>query len=337
MSIRMTIPRRSLTAIAASMLALAAVLPVQAQYADRDLGMKGAERDSLAASYHNIFPILGHKAVERGVRLPAPLGLNLNYFAGSQDIAISNLALAVNEREWVDLSNVILFEDATSEIENLNLRTDLWVLPFLNVYGILGQSWATTSVSLSSPVAFTSRAEMEGMTYGTGFTGAGGLQGFWFAYDMNWTWSDLDILDDAVRTRILGLRVGKNYRWRDKSVAAWIGAMKVDLESGTQGVVKLSEVFPEVPPELGDRFDEWYNGLTPPQQGVVDKIREAMDEGNLGDTEIHYNLDKAPTQSWSMAIGGQIEFTRNWQFRSELNCLGGRTTLLANLVYRIDI
>jgi hypothetical protein len=332
----MTLHRCGLTAIAAFTLALAAAPPLQAQYSDLDLGMGAAERDSLLAGYHNIFPILGRKVLEKGVRLPAPLGLNLNYFAGDQGIAISNLAIAVNEGDWVDLSNVILFEGASSEIENLNLRADLWVLPFLSVYGIYGQSWAKTKVSIASPVAFTSEAQLEGSTYGTGFTAAGGLQGFWFAFDMNWTWSDLDLLADPVGTRIFGLRVGKNYRWLDKSVAAWVGAMKVNLESGTEGTVKLYEVMPDVPPELGDKFQEWYDGLTPPQQAVIDRIRASMD-GELGDAEIHYNLEKAPTEPWSMAVGAQIEFSRRWQFRSELNFLGDRTSILANLVCRFDI
>ena len=178
MSVRMTVTRCSFVAIAALMLTVAVATPSQAQYSDPDLGMSIAERDSLLASYHNIFPILGRKTLERGIRTPAPLGLNLNYFAGTQGITISNLALAVNEGEWVDLSNVILFDDCLSEIENVNLRADLWVFPFLNIYGIYGLSQANTSVSIASPVAFTSSADLKGNTYGTGFTGAGGLQGF---------------------------------------------------------------------------------------------------------------------------------------------------------------
>ena len=336
MSIRKNILRRGLTAIASIVLTLAAASPSQAQYSDLDMGMSKTEHDSLLANYDNIFPILGRKTLEKGFRTPAPLGLNLNYFAGSQGIEISNLALAVNESEWVDVSNVILFEKTTSEIDNVNLRADLWVLPFLNVYGIYGLSWASTAVSIASPVAFTSKAEMSGNTYGTGFTAAGGLQGIWFAWDMNWTWSDLDILAEPVGTRITGLRVGKNYRWHDKSVAAWVGAMKVMLDSGTEGTVKLSEVMPEVPPEFSDRFDEWYDSLTPPQQAVIDRIRDSV-EGDLGDTEVHYNLDKAPTEPWSMAVGGQIEFSRRWQFRSEFNFLNERTSILANVVCRFDI
>lgn len=158
------------------------------------------------------------------MRTPAPLGLNLNYFAVDQGIRISNLGLAVNDGPVVDMSNVITFDETRSEGESINVRPDLWVLPFLNVYGIIGRTWARTSVAIAAPVAFTSSAEMEGMTYGAGLTAAGGLQGFWFAFDTNRAWSDLDILTDLVGTRTFGLRVGKNYRWRAKSVAATPGS-----------------------------------------------------------------------------------------------------------------
>ncbi len=327
---------RHVAAAVTLLLSLGALSPAVAQYSDLDLGMTPAERDSLADLYDNIFPFFGRKVLEKGIRMPAPLGINLNYFAADQGIEISNLALAINDGDWVSMNDIIVFEETVSEAENVNIRVDLWVLPFFNVYGIYGHTWATTSVAASYPISFSTSVDMEGSTYGTGMTFAGGLQGFWFSFDTNWSWSDLDLLEDPVLTHATGLRVGKNYRWRDKSVALWIGAMKLELESGTEGTVKLSDVFPEVPPELGDGFEEWYDGLTPPQQAVVDQIRAGMD-GDPGDTEISYQLDKQPTEPWTMAIGGQIEFSRRWQFRSELNFLGDRTSILCNLVYRIDI
>ena len=173
------------------------MLAAAAQYSDLDLGLTPAMRDSLLKEYDNVFPILGRKALEHGVRLQAHLGINLNYFAASQGIAISNLGLAVNDGDWVDMSDVIKFDATTSDVENVNARVDLWVLPFLNLYGMGGYTWASTAVEISAPVAFTSRAEMEDL-YG-GLTAAGGLQGFWFAFDTNWSWSDLDILEDPVQ------------------------------------------------------------------------------------------------------------------------------------------
>ena len=46
-----------------------------------DLALTQAERDSILATYHQVFPIWGRKAIERGFLLPLPVGLNINTFA----------------------------------------------------------------------------------------------------------------------------------------------------------------------------------------------------------------------------------------------------------------
>ncbi len=308
-----------------------------AQYSDLDLSLKEIEQDSLVKNYDNIFPFWGKDVLKKGIRLPAPLGININYFTATQNVLISNLALGINDRDFVNMDNIIKFDETIGVVDNWNARIDLWILPFLNVYGIGGYTKATTTVNLSAPIKFQSEAKMEGPTYGTGFIIAGGLQGFWISFDANWSWSDLDILEKPIGSNIIGLRIGKNYRWRDKSVALWVGAMKVNLESGTEGTVVLSDVLPETPPELGENFSVWYDGLSLKQKLTVDKIVAALEGNNLRATRINYQLDKAPETPWTMNIGGQIEFNRNWQFRAEFNFLGARTSLLANIVYRLDI
>ncbi len=110
----------------------------------------------------------------------------------------------------------------------------------------------------------------------------------------------------------------------------------MNLESGTEGTVTLSEVMPEIPPEAGERYQEWYDGLTLKQKVIADGIKDAIDNADLGSTQVHYVLDKRPLTPWTMNIGAQIELSRNWQFRSEVNFLGSRTSILANLVYRFD-
>ena len=308
-----------------------------AQYSDLDLSMSKTEQDSLTQNYDNIFPFFGGDLIKQGIRLPAPLGININYFTADQNVLISNLALGVNDRDYVNLDNLIRFDEAIGVANNWNARIDLWIFPFLNVYGIGGYTRAITTVNLISPIEFQSEAKMEGTTYGTGFTIAGGLQGFWISFDANWSWSDLDILENPIGSSVIGLRVGKNYRWRDKSVALWLGAMKVNLESGTQGTVLLLDVLPDAPPELGENLNEWYDNLSRKQKLAVDKIIAALEGNKLRSTRINYSLDKKPETPWTMNVGGQLEFNRNWQFRAEFNFLGARTSILANLVYRLDI
>jgi hypothetical protein len=304
-----------------------------AQYSDLDLKTSSTDQDSTLADYDNIFPFMGRKAVENGYRLPAPLGLNLNWFVANQNMDISNIQLGVNDSELVDVSGFITFEDIIADIENVNIRPDLWLFPFMNVYGILGYSQGTTTVKLTKPVPFTSHAEMKGPTYGAGMTFAFGLMGYFLVVDNNWTWSDMDILDEPTRSRIYGIRLGKNHRWREgKSIALWAGAMKIDINSNTQGRIKLAEVLPPLNPDQSETVQDWYGGLGLAQKRFVDETVAAA-----SDAEVSYLLDKAPSASLSMVVGGQIELSRLWQIRAEFNISEDRKSLLANLVYRIDI
>ena len=45
-----------------------------------------------------------------------------------------------------DLNEVVRFNNATSTANGLNFRPDIWLLPFLNVYGIFAKSKPSTQV-----------------------------------------------------------------------------------------------------------------------------------------------------------------------------------------------
>jgi hypothetical protein len=104
-----------------------------------DLVLSQAQRDSILKDYDNIFPIWGKKAIARGFDLPYPVGINLNYLYMNQDIAISNLGLGFNDTQ-MQAVDFITFDKADSRISTVNTRLDLWVFPFLSVYGLIGRA-----------------------------------------------------------------------------------------------------------------------------------------------------------------------------------------------------
>src|SRR5690242_2120670 len=90
-----------------------------------DLALSQSERDSILATYHQIFPIWGRKAIERGFLLPLPVGLNINSFYMDQGITLSQLGLSVNENPTQPVSWITLGE-AQSRVYSVNFRGDLW-------------------------------------------------------------------------------------------------------------------------------------------------------------------------------------------------------------------
>lgn len=309
----------------------------QQQQPDLKLKRPQAEIDSLLKNYTNILPIWGKEAVAQGFDLPKPVGLNLNYLYMRQDIDVTNLQLGVNGSELVPV-DFIKFGKSDSKISTVNGRLDAWIFPFLNFYGLYGKMYSRTTVIIEEPVEFQSAVDFEGIYYGFGISGAFGLEKNWLAVDANWTWTDLDKLNELVRGRVLGIRFGRTFPLGGtKKVAFWVGTMNQKLLNTTTGSVILSEVIPsDVSEQINDyQNSDWYQEKSPPVQGQIDEFMEQLLNSNLGDTKIDYSLDKQPAQKWNLLLGGQFEFNKGWQVRAEVGLIK-RFSILINANYRLD-
>ncbi|GAO41107.1 hypothetical protein FPE01S_01_01190 [Flavihumibacter petaseus NBRC 106054] len=302
-------------------------------------------------NYDRIFPILGKKAYKAGFDIPFPVGIMLNSFYAVQGIDISNIRIGIkgedNTLGPVDMSEIIKFQEVTAKGLNANIRADVWVLPFLNVYGILGAlPHAQTRVVLAEPVSITSQPVQSGWNYGIGLMGAGGVGPVFIQGDFNYTWSHLELLENVVKTKVAGIRVGHNFRLRnpEQNVTVWAGAMGIFLNNETKGQISIADLFPDLTQQqiddIKNSYANWHDDLGPLQKEVVDKIVDKMQayvDGSKGeDTYITYEMDKKPSSRWAGLVGAQLQFSKRWQLRVESNFISGgeRYSLLASVNYR---
>lgn len=311
-------------------------------------------KDSLKQiEYNYTFPILGQKAYSKGFDIPYPVGLMGNYMWMRQGILIDNMQLGL-QTDALDIPltdvDLIKFGDNTNTSYTVNFRPDLWVFPFLNVYGIFGYGGSTTEVNLVSPIELKSTVEQNLSTSGFGFMTAFGLGKMWTSVDVNWTWSKPELLDKSVKVNVFGLRLGRTFVFKEKpyrNVAFWIGGMRAKLGSSTIGSVQLSDA---LPPETWDRADEisnnyqdWYDGLGPldiAKKQVADQILtplvDRIDAAD-GSAVIMYGMSKQTVQMWNGVIGGQFQINKGWMIRSEVGFLGNRKSVLFSLNYRFRL
>jgi hypothetical protein len=329
---------RSITLAGLALFASAASLAAQ----NPDLVLTPEQRDSILANYDNVFPLLGRKAIERGFDLPKPLGINVLGLWVDQGIDISNIGLSTGDDPTQPI-DAIQFGDNSSTVTTANLRADLWVLPFLNVYGMGGIARANTTVELTAPIPLTSSVDQTGNYLGFGLTGAFGIKRYFTAVDVNWAWTDLEKLDDPVSSRVLSIRLGRAFRvGRSNRIQAWIGAMNVKFKTETFGSILLVDA---IPPETLEEIrgsletiedEEWYQQLPPGQRLVVDQLVDRLLAGDYSDVTVNYQLDKAPSTPWNMLIGGNLDLGTRWSVRAEVGLIG-RYSALVNLVYRLDL
>lgn len=352
-------------------------------YSNKVVGKKNAaEIDSIKnTEYPYSLPIWGDKVTQKGYQLPYSAGISTQYVWQKSELIIENLSVGFNNQPMHDLDEIIRFDKALSEASVVNLRPDIWLFPFLNVYGIFAYSKPSTQVDFGIWIpdssdnwkeiySYSTKAEFNASSVGFGLTPTIGIGGGFLALDMNMAWTDVDALDKPVFTYIFGPRLGKTFKLKkpERNIAIWAGGFRVKYSSETSGSLALSELIEDDGTESSkiddaqqkvndsqQQIDEWWNGLTPPQQNnPVNKAKyEAANKaltaaGNIlnaaGDamntianSTVQYSLDKRLKDMWNLVLGAQFQFNKHWQLRLEYGFLGTREQFIGGLQYRFGL
>ncbi|HLT72737.1 MAG TPA: hypothetical protein VKZ75_08805 [Cyclobacteriaceae bacterium] len=261
-------------------------------YSDKVVGERNAGlSDSLKnTSYPYALPIWGKKATELGFELPYSAGINVNYLWQESEIVINNLYVGFNHGPQYDLDEIVRFTNTTSSTSAVNMRPDIWLLPFLNVYGIFARSGSSTDVNFGVWVpdstdtweevfSSSAQASFNGTTIGFGLTPTIGVGGGFIALDMNFAWTDIEELEKPAFSFVFGPRFGKSFRLKkEQTLAVWVGGFRVKINSGTKGSLPVADLLDTE--DLEERIaggiikvgeaqtevDIWWGNLTPPQQ-----------------------------------------------------------------------
>ncbi len=176
--------------------------------------------DSLKnVEYDYIFPILGQAAYKQGFDIPYPAGIMANFISIDQGIDITNMQLGFDgTNNDIPLTPIefIDFGETRNTSYSYNIRPDLWILPFFNVYGLFGSGKSVTEVNLVAPVALKSVVEQKITTTGFGAMTAFGIGPVWVNVDANWTWNKPELLDKPVQVNVLGLRIGHTFTFKKR-------------------------------------------------------------------------------------------------------------------------
>jgi len=270
-------------------------------YTNKVVGDKNQDfKDSISKTeYPYALPIWGKKATAKGYQLPYSAGLGINYLWQESDLIIDNLQVGFNNGPKHNLDEIIRFDGAKATANAINVRPDIWLFPFLNIYGIVAAAKTSTEINagvyipdssnnMTQIATLNTKAEFDANSFGFGLTPTMGIGGGWLALDMNVAWTDVSALDDPVFTFIFGPRLGKtfNFKKKESNIAIWAGGFRVKFSSETEGSINLSEVIPleELDAKIQNGFikleenqaqiEQWWGNLTPlEQQNPVNKAK----------------------------------------------------------------
>jgi hypothetical protein len=324
------------------------------------------KRDSLSidslkkAEYPYVFPIWGDKVQKKGIKLPLPAGISVNYLWQESDLLIDNLMVGFNNAPPVNLGEVVRFTGAVSSASGLNIRPDLWILPFLNVYGIFAEAKTSTAIDAGfwlpdtsnnwqEITAFSTKANFDATTVGFGLTPTIGISGVWLALDMNFAWSDVSALGKPAFSFVLGPRLGHTFKFKnpETTLAVWVGGFRLNIASDTKGSLNLSELIPvdELQGKVDQGFqrveearvqvDDWWNGLTPmEQQNPVNMARYETANRAIDKVGTFLaNLDGALSNSETATVQYSLEKGQKemWNF-----IVGSQFQLNEHLMFRAE-
>jgi hypothetical protein len=175
-----------------------------------------------------------------------PWGIGLDFYTMDQDYKIKTLQF---DLPGVDLDDPSLIK-VTNELQHYDLKLDVWVTPFLNVFGLVGRVDADTYVDFSNvpitglPISLgTLPVSYNGTVYGAGFNLLYGTDRWFAALNNTWTTANLNgDFDSSVDTFTSQPRIGLIIdRW-----TVWGGAMYLNTQETHSGTIALP--IPGIPP-----------------------------------------------------------------------------------------
>jgi len=196
-------------------------------------------------------PFMADEALKRGYELPLPFGVGgILTRLKNREIDVTDVRVGVDG----DPQSVSDFATlgSSSDVFNGNLRFDTWLLPFLDVYAIVGyvHNESETSIHAEVPrlgaipgtivIDKVVNTSLDGVVGGLGLTMAGGYKSLFFVGDFNYVRSDMGF-DDAFTARIASLRAGWQGKAWDRSFQVWLGVGSWDTAATATGHVDLDD------------------------------------------------------------------------------------------------
>ncbi|MCF6170962.1 MAG: hypothetical protein L3J66_08305 [Bacteroidales bacterium] len=240
------------------------------------------EKPSADKPILQIPPVCGKKRRSEGFKLPYPFGTSLYGMWYRQSFTADNL-LITDSTGKITVTPDSMVQSTTAGEFKLSVRPDVWLLPFLNVYGIFGYTEGKVNPKLSvssftmhieglpgipvdTSFALTDELTYHGPTVGAGVTFAMGFHNFFVLADYNYTVTypndqDAKLVNHAFSPKfgiILSQKKGGG------RIAIWLGGMYLTNNQSFSGVLNVEEISPALALILGKEAD--YTGNIAAQQ-----------------------------------------------------------------------
>lgn len=289
-------------AVRAQSTAVSSVAPPSTIYELEPLGKPPVVRETQPLV--EWLPIWGREAREKGFDLPLPFGVGLTYTYIDQNMVVSDVKIEGNPLD-------IVIRDAKTTTHTGVFRLDTWVFPFLNIYGLVGETAGVTRPGLVFPngEVVESEVDYQRFSYGGGLTLAAGYKAWFLTLDGNWTTGDLVSKDNG--------QIGDK-PIRSLTITPRFGTL---LSSGRLGTGSL-----------------WVGGMyllaTSEITGMADLSERPLLANLVGKDALGYSVRVEPKENWNLLIGGNWQIDKRWSLTAEIGGILDRFHAIGAVMWR---
>jgi hypothetical protein len=292
-----------------------------------------SSEESAQRKWEHAMPFMAQDVIDMGFELPFPYGVAVIYAKVRQDLTLKNLEIGANNNGLTPIE-FVSFSDAQALNDTVQIKADMWLFPFMNVYAVVGaitgdadldftidgnglieQSGIDCSKIINRPICKKLQdnnlrvslgngtgdingegPEYSGYNVGIGTILAAGYKDWFIALPITYVYSYIDILDSTVETLNFAPRVGKTMDLsNDGSLSIFVGAGYLDVDMDLTGVINV----------------------------------------NSGDLDtIEYKIHQENTDKWNALAGFNWDVTKHWSFNLEAGFWGSRENIIAGMTYR---
>lgn len=317
-----------------------------------------AYRDSISEQdYGYVLPFMGEKVRKAGYTLPEPAGIMVGWYMQEQNLTISNLAIGIGDGDdLVNIDDWTDFEEIKTKNVVYSVRPDVWILPFLNVYGIYSRFNAITQAKLLEPIQLTiPEVEKTGEGVGFGTVLVYGMGPVWISENFTMAWSKAPGVDQPTQSVVNSVRIGTQVESRNRKHygTIWVGTNYQNYVGSNTGAYDMTQLLPDEKPKLEELRDQVQAKIEDLQNGydefcsipgnkpaclvidqVLNEFKDRIEDKLGGITKpdellLRHGYNVEPEKKWNMSVGAQYNFNKNWEARFEAGLLGRRTFMFS--------
>ena len=246
------------------------------------------EKVEIQERWSDFLPIWGKALREMGYELPLPFGVSASWITMDHGMQANNLSLVINGESYA--LNRIDINNMEADSNNMSLRFDVWLLPFLNLYALAGETTGEFSGTVDipripgvipDPVSVPFELDYDGTSVGAGTTIAGGYENFFGVLDINYTETDLDFVLDKAEALTTSVRLGWNGKIKKWNGGFWVGAMHQDIDQRWRFPIVQGGL--EIIAEVDTEADQSVNYLLGARWNIIQEVEVMMEYGGFAD------------------------------------------------------